>query len=321
MINQPLNEQFSLLCRTCSVDDDTLSPNQQCSLHKKIVKRRSRGDKKELLLLPQDAGVKMTLGHTQHKCLYISDISVPFVCVCVCNDWSCDFLCHTHSELRWKTIYLGLGWVIAWLDDSENPTHAAHPAHKSSTHSHTLVWKEIEIVQAKETGRKHKKWQQNKQTNEFLLHSLWERKLRLHQNEPRARGRCQIGRATDRAAKNNSKISNHEENSGGGGSGSSSGWQRLTFGSLKATTASALHLKHGKWPKCDREAVNAVKGTANRTQIELVRGQSDDGHRRWQKRICESRKPARLTISWHFNLFNIYKPAKWEFSYKKKMPA
>lgn len=67
---------------------------------------------------------------------------------------------------------------------------------------------------------------------------------------------------------------------GGGGSGSSSGWQRLTFGSLKATTASALHLKHGKWPKCDREAVNAVKGTANRTQIELVRGQSDDGHRR-----------------------------------------
>lgn len=29
-----------------------------------------------------------------------------------------------------------------------------------------------------------------------------------------------------------------------------SGWQRLTFGSLKATTASALHLKHGngQWP-------------------------------------------------------------------------
>jgi len=43
------------------------------------------------------------------------------------------------------------------------------------------------------------------------------------------------------AAKNNSKISNHGEK------GASSGWQRLTFGSLKATTASALHLKHGKW--------------------------------------------------------------------------
>jgi len=24
-------------------------------------------------------------------------------------------------------------------------------------------------------------------------------------------------------------------------------YERLTFGSLKATTASALHLKHGKW--------------------------------------------------------------------------
>jgi len=47
--------------------------------------------------------------------------------------------------------------------------------------------------------------------------------------------------AKEMAAKNNSKISNHGEK------GASSGWQRLTFGSLKATTASALHLKHGKW--------------------------------------------------------------------------